>query len=217
MIKNKAALITSVVILIICMSLFFPFPNNVMLLETRTTFMSFPIRNQEGFIWLGVIGSILFIIAMVLLMKSITKYHIRTFIIAVIIYMFLPQLLITMYQETLASGIYAISYDNNGTCYFNAEGEDLLTGECNFLLHNRSNQDVTFELEFLDSSFMEEGEMNSLMNLAGPYIITIEANRKKSINLIELLNVKDVPNHIEGGAANNIHFKLIDGNAERIL
>ena len=55
------------------------------------------------------------------------------------------------------------------------------------------------------------------MNVAGPYIITIEANRKKSINIKELLNVKDVPNHIEGGSSNNIHFKLIDGNAERIL
>ena len=198
------------------MSLFFPFPNNVML-EARATFMSFPIRNEDGYIWLGVIGSILFIIAMVLLMKSITKYRVRTFLIAVIVYMFLPQLLITVYQETLASGIYAISYNNNGSCDFNAEGEDLLKGECNFVFQNRSNQDVTFELVFLDSSFMEEIRMESLMNLAGPYIITIEANRKKSINLIELLNVKDVSNHIQGGLSNNIHFKLIDGSAERIL
>ena len=188
-----------------------------MLLEARATFMSFPIRNQDGYIWLGVIGAILFIIAMVLLMISITKFRIRTFLIAVIVYAFLPHILITMYQETLASGIYAISYDNNGTCDFYGVGEDLLTGECNFVLHNRSNQDVTFEVEFLDSSYMEEIRMESLMNVAGPYIITIEANRKKSINLIELLNVKDVSNHIQGGLSNNIHFKLIDGSAERIL
>ena len=216
MIKNKLALISSFVILVICMSLYFPFPNNVML-EARATFMSFPIRNQDGYILLGVIGSVLFIIGMVLLMISIKKYHIRTFLIAVIVYAFLPHILITIYQETFASGIYAISYDNNGTCDFNAEGDDLLKGECNFLLHNRSNQDVTFELEFLDSSLWEEIRMESLMNLAGPYTITIEANRKKSINLKEILNVKDVPKHIEGGSSNNIHFKLIDGKTIRIL
>ena len=216
MIKSKVALITSVVILVICMSLFFPFPNNVML-EVRTIFMSFPIRNQDGYIWLGVIGSILFIIAMVLLMISITKYRIRTFLITVIVYTLLPQLLITMYQETLASGIYAISYDHNGTCYFNGVGEDLLMGECNLVLYNRSNQDVTFELEFLDASFMEDIRMESLMNLAGPYKITIEANSKKPIHISEFLNVKDVPNHIEGGSSNNIHLKLIDGKAVRIL
>ena len=187
------------------------------MLEARATFMSFPIRNLDGYIWLGVIGSILFIIAMVLLMISITKYHIRTFLIAVIAYAFLPHILITMYQETFASGIYAISYDNNGTCDFYGVGEDLLTGECIFMLHNRSNQDVTFEVEFLDSAFMKDIRMDSLMNVAGPYIITIEANRKKSINLKELLNVKDVPNHIEGGSSNNIHIKLIDGKAKRII
>ena len=47
MIRSKVALISSVVILGICMYLYFPFPNNVML-EARSTFMSFPIRNQDG-------------------------------------------------------------------------------------------------------------------------------------------------------------------------
>ena len=52
---------------------------------------------------------------------------------------------------------------------------------------------------------------------AGPYIITIEANRKKSIYLRELLEVSDVPKHIDGGTSNNIHFKLIEGGKTRTL
>ena len=45
-----------------------------------------------------------------------------------------------------------------------------LKGECNFALHNHSNEAVSFELEFLDSYFMDDGiRMESLMNLAGPY------------------------------------------------
>ncbi len=217
MIRNKAALIGSAVILCICMYLYFPFPNNEML-DASATFMSFPISNQDGYILLGIIGSVLFIIAMILLFNGIKKYHFRTIVIVVIVYTFLPMLLITVYQETLASGITAISYDGNGTCHFENVNEDLLNGECNFILHNRSKEAVSFELEFLDSLFMEdEVRMESLMNLGSPYSITIEANRKKSIQLKELLELTDVPKHIDGGSSMNIHIKLIDGEVARIL
>lgn len=217
MIRNKGALIGSAIILCICMYLYFPFPNNVML-NARSTFMSFPISNQDGYIILGIIGSVLFIIAMTLLVSGIKKYYFRTIVMVLIVYAFLPMLLITMYQETLASSITAISYDGNGECNFEHVNEDLLNGECNFVLHNRSNEAVSFQLEFLDSFFMEdEVRMESLMNLAGPYSITIEANRKKSIRLKELLELSDVPKHIHGGTSFNIHFKLIDGETTRTL
>ena len=217
MIKSKLALISSVIILGICMYLYFPFPNNVML-EARSTFMSFPISNQDGYILLGIIGSVMFIIAMILLVIGIKKYHFRTIIIVVIVYALLPNLLISMYQETLASGITAVSYDGNGRCNFDSVSKDLLNGECSLVLHNRSNEAVSFELEFIDSFFTEdEVQMESLMNLAGPYSITIEANRKKSIHLKELLELSDVPKHIEGGTSSDIHFKLIDGETTRTL
>ncbi|MEH7356425.1 hypothetical protein V7150_23215 [Neobacillus drentensis] len=217
MIRSKVTLISSVIILGICMYLYFPFPNDVML-EARSTFMSFPIRNQDGYVLLGIIGSVLFIIAMILLVIGIKKYHFRTIVIVVIVYAFLPKILITIYQETLASGITAISYDGKGKCNFENVNKDLLDGECNLVLHNRSNKAVSFELEFLDSFLMEdEIQMESLMNLDGPYSITIEANRKKSIHLKKLLKVTDVPKHIEGGTSNNVHFKLISGKTTRIL
>lgn len=217
MIRSKVALIISLVILCICMSLFFPFPNNA-LLEANTIFMSFPIRDHDGYIFLGIIGSLLFIIAMILLVLSVKKYHLRIMITVVIVYSFLPTLLITVYQETLASGISAISYDNNGHCDFEYVDEELLIGECNLELHNRSNEAVSFELEFIDSSFMEDGlRMESLMNLAGPYSVTMEANQKKSVHLKELLELTDVPNHIEGGSSFDIHFRLMDGEKIRTL
>ncbi len=216
-IKNKFPLISSIVILGICMFLYFPSPYNVMI-EAYFTFMSFPIRNQDGFILLGIIGSVLFIIAMILLFISLKKYRLRTIVIVVISFAILPNLLITLYQETLASGIMAVSYDGNGECNFENVREDLLSGECSLVLHNRSNKSVSFELEFLDSYFIEnEVRMESLMNLAGPYIITIEANSKKSIHLKELLDVSDVPKHIEGGTSFNIHFKIIDDETTRII
>ncbi len=125
-------------------------------------------------------------------------------------------MLITLYQETLVNGISAVAYGGNGSCDFQSAGKDLLNGECNLVLHNRSNEDVSFELVFLASYFIDDGiQMESLMNLAGPYKLTIEANRKHSIHLKEILDVSDVSNHIEAGTAFDLHFKLIGEDGER--
>ena len=217
MVKNKAALIGSAVILCICRSLFYPYPNNE-LLEARSVFMSFPIRNQDGYVALGIMGSVLFIIAMVLLVIGLKKHHLLAIVIVSITYSLLPNMINTVYQETLASGIMAISYDGDGTCRFEYMSDDLLNGECSLTLQNRSNEEVSFELEFLDSYFTDdEVRMESLMNVAGPYRITIEANHKESIQLKELLDLSDVPNHIDGGTSNAIHFRLMDGDIKRSL
>lgn len=216
MVKNKLALFSSFVLLCICMYLFFPFPNNVMV-EAQTTFMSFPIRNQNGYISLGIMGSVLFIIALILLFIGMKKYQFRAMLIVVLVYTFLPDFLITTYQETLANGIAAISYDSNGQCNFESIDQEM-NGECNLVLHNRSNEAVSFELEFIDSFFKEDDvRMESLMNLAGPYRITIEANQKKSIHIKELLDLSDVPNHIDSGESSGIHFKLIENDKKRTL
>jgi len=217
MIRNKVALICSIVILGICMYLYFPFPNNLML-DAYSTFMSFPIRNQDGYIVLGIIGSAMFLIAIILIVIGMKKYHFRTIVIVVIVYTISPNFLIMTYQETLATGIMAISYDGNGQCNFENVSDDLINGECNLVLHNRSNEAVTFELEFLDPYFMEDGvRMESLMNIAGPYSITIEANREKSIHLKELLDLSGIPKHIESGTSFNVHVNLINGETKRTL
>jgi len=215
-IKSKPALIGSFIILAICMYLFFPFPNNVMI-DSQAAFMSFPIRDQDGYVLLGIIGSILFILALILLFNGMKKYQFRTVLVVVIAYAILPNMLITTYQETLANGIAAISYDNNGQCNFELVDEKM-NGECNLVLHNRSNEAVSFELEFIDSSFMEENmRMESLMNLAGPHNITIEANQRKSIQLNESIDLSNVPKHIGGGSSFGIHIQLTDKEKKRIL
>lgn len=216
MIRNKVALILSAVILFICMFLFLPFPNNETL-DAHSKFMSFPISNQDGYIVPGIIGSVLFIIAIILLVIGLKKYHFRAIVIVIIVYSFLPTLLITMYQETLASGIMAISYDGNGSCNFEHVSEDVLNGKCDLVLHNHSSEDETFELEFLDSYIDDGIRAESLMNVNGPYSITIKANSKKAIHLKELLDLSDVPKHIDSGTSMDIHMKLIDGKTSRIL
>lgn len=61
MIRNKKALVTAIILLGICMCLFFPFPNYQML-NARISFMSFPILKDEGYVLLGILGSVLFIL-----------------------------------------------------------------------------------------------------------------------------------------------------------
>lgn len=217
MIRNKLVVIASIALLCICMSFYFPFPNN-QIRSVGVQFMSFPIRNQDGYVMLGIIGSFLFVVAIILLIIGINKYRFRTVMIVLIVYTFLPKLLIGVYQETLASGISAISYDNNGTCDFEYVSEDILNGECSLVLHNHSNETVSFELDILDSFLGEDGmRMESLMNLDGSNNIVIEANSKRYIHIEKLLELSDVNKHINGGSSNSVQVKLIDGEATRIL
>ncbi|KPL60252.1 hypothetical protein [Rossellomorea vietnamensis] len=217
MIRNKKFLIASGVILMICRSLYFPYPNNKMIFE-RSTFMSFPISDQDGYNMLAIVGSIFFIFAMILLVKGISKYHFRTVILVLIAYSLLPLGLVSVYQETLASGISAISYDGEGTCDFESDSEDELNGECHLQITNHSGDPVTFDIEFLDSYIpYEDHRRTSLMNEGGPYRITVEANTEKMIDFKELLDVSDVPYHVDGGGSTNVHFKISDGERERVL
>ena len=218
MIKNKLAIAISFILLVICMSIYFPFPNNEMI-KARSTFMTFPIRNEEGYVFLGIFTSVLFVISLVLLQVGLKKYHFRTLVLVILAFALLPLALITIFQETFAEGIYAIKYDGNGNCNFEYMSEDLLNGECSLVLHNRSNESVSFQLDFIDSNFYgEDGiRMESLMNVAGPFHVTIEANRKESIHLKELLDVTGIPKHIDGGSSSNIHIKLTEGQRSRNL
>lgn len=74
-------------------------------------------------------------------------------------------------------------------------------------------------MQFLDSYFhVKNGEqITSLMNLAGPYNMTIEANSKQTIHLKELLDVSEVPIEFDGAASTDVHVKLIQGNESRSL
>ncbi|XRD26545.1 hypothetical protein AABM34_09665 [Lysinibacillus fusiformis] len=166
MIRNKVALVTSMILLGICMCLFFPFPNYQMV-NARVSFMSFPILTDEGYVLLGLFGSALFILALILLVKGLKKYHLLSMGVVLITFALLPILLMTIYQETFARGIMAISYTENGECQFDVVSKDILQGECHLELQNRSNEAVSFELEFLDDHLTGSGQrIESLMNVA---------------------------------------------------
>lgn len=218
MIKNITALISAVVLLAICMFLFFPYPNNP-LIGATITFMSFPIQNEDGFVWKGIVATTIFLIAMALLIYGLKKFYVVAALLVLFLYALLPGYLVTAYQETIASGIGAISYDQNGECTFDTVEDNVrMKGECELTLKNHSSKPATFELEFMDTGFgSEESKMESLMNIAGPYTMTVEGNRTEFIELNEILDISDVSNHIYSGSSSDVHFKLIEKNKERIF
>lgn len=218
MIKNRTALISAVVLLAICMILFFPYPNNP-LIGSSVTFMSFPLQNEDGLVWKGILGTALFLIAMALLIYGLKRFYVVLAVLVLFLYALIPLYLVTAYQETLASGIGAISYDQEGKCAFDTlEDSERMNGDCQLTLKNHSNQPVSFELEFMDTGFgQEEMKMVSLMNIAGPYKITIEGNQAEFIELNEILDVSDVQDHIFSGSTSDVHFKLVEEKKERIF
>ncbi|PIC97876.1 hypothetical protein [Sporosarcina sp. P29] len=216
--KNRTALISAVVLLAICMILFFPYPNNP-LIGSSVTFMSFPLQNEDGLVWKGILGTALFLIAMALLIYGLKRFYVVLAVLVLFLYALIPLYLVTAYQETLASGIGAISYDQEGKCAFDTlEDSEQMNGDCQLTLKNHSNQPVSFELEFMDTGFgQEEMKMVSLMNIAGPYKITIEGNQAEFIELNEILDISDVQDHIFSGSTSDVHFKLVEEKKERIF
>lgn len=91
MIRNKLALIRSAMLFVVCMFLFFPFPNNP-LLTAGSSFMSFPIRYAKGVSLLGIAASLLFVTAILLLVIGLRKYHVRLVIAVLIVYALLPNI-----------------------------------------------------------------------------------------------------------------------------
>ena len=218
MIKNSTALIGAALLLIICQFIFFPYPNNP-LLGSTVTFMSFPIQNADGLVMKGIFASVLFLIAMALLIYGLKRFYVVAAVFVLFLYVLLPGYLVTAYQKTFASGIGAISYDQNGKCMFETlEDMDRMTGDCELMLKNHGSEPVTFELEFLDAGFgQEDVKMVSLMNVAGPFKMTIEGKQEEFIQLEEVLNVSDISDHIYSGSTSDVHFKLSGEGKERIF
>lgn len=179
----------------------------------------FPLQNEEGAtIWLGVFGLMLFVVGLFLFTSTIKKYVTRMIAYLLILLFFFPNFFMTAYQEVWAKGVSAISYDKKGICDFLSVKEEILNGTCVFTLQNKSNEQVTLQVEFAEV-LVDKGNLHveSLMNQKAPYTITIEANSKKTIEVEELIELTGISSMFYEGRAYDVHIKLIDGDKFRIL
>lgn len=217
MIKNKYYIYGSLALFILCEALFFPYPNNH-LFDARVTFLIFPLIDANGFIFIGIFGSIVFILSLTLVVLGVKKYYTLSVILTSVAFVVLPLLIISIIQQTFATGIYAISYDGAGECKIEEHSVDEVKGECFIKLMNHSAEKLDFRMELIDSFAPEEkARFESLFNLAGPIYITLLPNEEKTIHLEQSIVISNIKHPIGLGTSHNVHFKIIDGKNERIF
>ena len=215
-VKNKFALTGSAILLVICMLLFFPFPTKHFS-DSSVRVLTFPIENQDGIVYIGMLAVALFIVSIILLVMALQKYRGRIILLVLIGYVLLPNILITAYQNTMAHGILAVSYNGDGNCDFEYRSDAIMHGNCEITLKNHSKEQVSFDLEFMDTSILGDERLASLMNYGGPYKITIAPKETKTIHLEETVNVSSVPRQFDTASVSQIELKLIDGKVERVM
>lgn len=185
------------------MVLNFPFPHKYPYGEAVFTILNIPIRFANGFHSVGIISLLLLIIGLYLLMKSVNKHYGRVVFIAILVVIFTPIFIISAYQKTFATGIYAVSHlSEESTCSFEMTGKRTLYGECQLSLKNHSNDDVQFTVEFYEEyAFKDDFPMISLMNVNAPYAVMLRGKENKHITIKANIDVSDMENHIDSGEA----------------
>ena len=106
-VKNYKRLCIAIGIFILVMIVNSPFPHEVPFSAGSSWIMNIPINDADGFILSGLI----LCVGVYLLATSLEKYRVRLVFLALVLYSLLPLFIINVYQNTLASGIYAIDYD----------------------------------------------------------------------------------------------------------
>lgn len=210
MVRHRQMFTISMIVLCIYLIFVFPFPHRYELGTVIFTALKIPIRLSNGFMPVGITAAIILIIGLVLFLKSLKKYHIRLFILVIVLLSFIPSILIDTYQNVFAENIYALSYDNEKSeCNFDMVDEDTLFGECELLFENKSNQPIQFTIQFQEHRiFKEDVPIVSLMNQDAPYEIELDNQERKRIKLTSYIDVSTMDEHIENGRVTFINLKV---------
>ncbi|CQR46807.1 hypothetical protein BN1058_01082 [Paraliobacillus sp. PM-2] len=170
--------------------------------------LNIPIRFAGGVHTVGISSLFLFIVGIFLLVKSLNNYHGRIVLIVILIFNFTPEFVVNSYQKNFATGIYAVSYENEqSNCSFEMISEKTLHGECVLPFYNYSNNDVQFTVTFVERHLHKyDLPMVSLMNKDGPYEVTLGAKESNDVHVETNINVSNMKNHIENGQAMGVNI-----------
>jgi len=217
MIKNKKMFYIAIILFVATLILNLPFPNKSSLGETVASDFNIPIRSANGLLYVGITSLILLLAGLYFLNISLNKYHFRAILIAIIAAIFAPSMIVSLYQETFATGIYAVSYKRElSNCNFDMINKKTLHGECKLPLKNYSSNDVKFNIEFYDE--YDGGlPMVTLMNNNGPYEVKLKGNQRKTEKIEADIDVSKIEKHIISGNAAGVNIVLKSGRKMRKL
>ena len=159
---------------------------------------------------MGIISLLLVIISLYFLSNSLKKYRGRFVLLGFVVMMVGPVFFVSIFQQMVARGIYAVSYDSQGSnCQFTMMDEETLVGTCKLPFVNHSRKPVSFTVEFYDPfRFESDPEMLTLMNHHGLHDITLSGKQRKTVYLEKEIDITTVENHIWGGTANGVNIIL---------
>ena len=219
MIKSKKMLSIAIILSVGSIVLSFPFPHAISFGESLATSLNIPIRTNFGLHYVGVFSLGLFIASLYFLNNSVNKYNVRLVILAILVIAFAPMMLINIFQKTIASGVYAVSYESEwSNCQFGKMNQSTLLGECVLPFENHSNDGEQFTIEFYEEYYFEgDVEMITLMNNNTPYVVELLPKERKIVKIESRIDVSEMENYIEGGSATGINIIIKSDGKDREL
>ncbi|MCP3026385.1 hypothetical protein [Halobacillus sp. A5] len=161
----------------------------------------------------ALIKAVLFLAGMITLVKAMEKYKARTVILTISLLSIIPGIVGEAYQNTAASGIYAVSYDKEQSrCDYEKIDAHTLEGRCQLTFKNHSRENVRFGLEF-----SERNKMHSLLNKTENHDIALPAKQRMSIEIINQVDVTSESEHIDRGTGTEVDINIIDNGHLRKL
>jgi hypothetical protein len=203
LVKNKKFLVIGLIFIIASMVVNFPFPHEYPLGQAGVEVLGIPINSVNGLHYVGITALLLLMVGLYFYAKSFKKYHGRLIVLAIIVVSLAPHYIANAYQRTLATGIYAISHDREGSiCRFEMTGETNLNAKCEIPFENYSREDVQFTIEFYEKSIFEDDvKVISLLNEGGPYEVYVKGNERQRVKIEANIDVSEIENHVESGEA----------------
>ncbi|MDN3018281.1 hypothetical protein PH210_19055 [Paenibacillus sp. BSR1-1] len=218
MVKNKKFLLLALFLLIASMVINFPFPHEKTFGGTMSI-LNMPITTVNGISIVGITAFSLLIAGLFFLAKSLKKYQGRFIFLAIFLSVSTPHYFVELFQRTVASGIYAVSYDENeSSCRFDMINKTILHGECDLPFENYSKNDVQFTIEFYEEyAFEDDVRMLSLMNNNAPYRVKLGGKEHRHVKIETNIDVSKMAHHIDSGEANGINIIIKSGKNSRKL
>jgi hypothetical protein len=219
LIKNRKLIYIAIVPFIISMALNFPFPHKNPYGEAVLTALNIPIQTVNGYYYVGIASLLLLIASLTLLGKSLAKHHVRFQFLAIIIAIFIPPFLASTIQKTVATGIYAISYQSDeSNCDSELKNETTMHGVCELFFENYNRGNTQFTVEFYEH-YPFEGDLKvlSLMNNEAPYEVTLSGRERKRVIIETDIDVSQMENHVDSAHASEVTIIIKSGEKMRKL
>lgn len=219
LIKNKKYLITAAILLLFSTALNFPFPNEYPIGQDVFSAMHIPVKSKSGLHYVGITEVLLLILGLYFLVKSLEKYHNRMVLLSLVLMFSIPPGLVSAYQKTFASGIYAVQYErDNSSCKFEMKDDDTLYGSCLLTFENHSSKTVRFNMEFYEK-YLSEEEISplSFMNKEGPYEVILHKKGRELVRIESEIDLSKFGGYSISGETWGMNVKIRNGDRVRSL